>query len=88
MTLEELNEGSSLVKQIIEAENDLRELEEWRKNIEEGNEMVWLSSKEKTGRRTKSICNLQGKKVLPLIQERIEETKERLKEKRINFEKL
>lgn len=88
MTLEELNEGTSLVKQIIEAENDLRELEEWRKNIEEDNEMVWLSSKEKTGRRTKSICILHGKKVLPLIQERIEETKERLKEKRINFEKL
>ncbi len=88
MTLEELNEGNSLVKQIIDAENELRELEEWQKIIKEDDEMVWLSSKEKTGRRTKSICILNGKKVLPLIQERIEEIKERLAEKRTNFEKL
>lgn len=88
MTFEELNEGNSLLKQIIDAENELRELEEWQKIIKEDDEMVWLSSKEKTGRRTKSICILNGKKVLPLIQERIEEIKERLAEKRTNFEKL
>lgn len=88
MTLEELNEGNSLIKQIIDAGNELRELEEWQKIIEEDDEMVWLSSKEKNGQRTKSICILHGKKVLPLIQERIEEIKERLKEKRSNFEKL
>lgn len=88
MTLEELNEGTSLVKKIIDAENELRELEEWQKNIEEDDEMVWLSSKEKTGRKTKSICILHGKKALPLIQERIEEIKKRLAENRVNFEKL
>ena len=88
MTFEELNEGNSLVKQIIDAENELRELEEWQKNIEEDDELVWLSSKEETGRRTKSICILNGKKVLPFIQESIEEIKERLVEKRANFEKL
>lgn len=88
MTIEELNEGNSLIKQIMNARNELRELEEWQKIIEEDDEMVWLSSKEKTGRRTKSICILNGKKVLPLIQERIKEVKERLVEKRINFEKL
>lgn len=88
MTLEELNEGTSLVKQIIDAENELRELEEWKKNIEENDEMVWLSSEKKTGRITESICILNGKKVLPLIQESIKEVKERLVEKRTNFEKL
>lgn len=88
MTFEELNEGNSLIKQIIDAENELRELEEWQKIIEKDDEMVWLSSKEKTGRRTKSICILHGKKALPFIQERIEEIKERLVEKRANFEKL
>ena len=88
MTLEELNEGKSLVKQIIDAENELIELEEWKKNIEKGDELVWLSSEEKTGRRTKSICILHGKKVLPFIQERIEEIKERLVKKRLDFEKL
>ena len=88
MTIEELNEGTSLVKQIIDAENELRELEEWQKNIEKYDELVWLSSEEKTGRRTKSICILSGKKVLPFIQERIKEVKERLAEKRLNFEKL
>ncbi len=88
MTIEELGEGNLLMKQIIDAENELRELEEWQKNIEEDDEMVWLSSKEKTGRRTKSICILNGKKVLPFIQESIERVKERLVEKRINFEKL
>ena len=88
MTLDELNEGNSLIKQIIDAENELRELEEWEKIIEKDDEMVWLSSKEKTGRRTKSICILHGKKVLPFIQESIEEVKERLAEKRANFEKL
>lgn len=88
MTFEELNEGNSLVKQIIEAGNELRELEEWQKIIEEDDEIVWLSSKEKTGRRTKSICILHGKKVLPLIQERIEGIKKMLAEKRANFEKL
>ena len=88
MRLEELNEGNSLVKQIIDAENELRELEEWQKIIEKDDEMVWLSSKEKTGRKTKSICILNGKKVLPLIQERIKEVKERLVEKRTDFKKL
>lgn len=88
MTIEELSEGNSLIKQITDAENELRELEEWQKIIEDDNEMVWLSSKEKTGRRTKSICILNGKKVLPFIQESIERVKERLVEKRINFEKL
>ena len=88
MTFEELNEGNSLIKQIIDAENELRELEEWQKIIEKDDEMVWLSSEEKTGRRTKSICILHGKKVLPFIQESIEEVKERLAEKRTNFEKL
>lgn len=88
MTLEKLNEGDSLVKQIISAENELRELEEWKKDIEKNDELVWLSSKERTGRRTKSICILHGKKVLPLIQERIKEVNERLVEKRIDFEKL
>ena len=58
------------------------------KNIEDDDEMVWLSSKEKIGQRTKSICILHGKRVLPLIQERIAEAKERLAKKRINFEKL
>ena len=88
MTFEELNEGNLLIKQIIDAENELRELEEWQKFFEDDDEMVWLSSKRKTGRRTKNICILHGKKVLPLIQERIEEIKERLVEKRTNFEKL
>jgi len=88
MTLEELNEGNSLLEQIIDAENELRELKEWQKNIEDDDEMVWLSSKEEIGQRTKSICILHGKRVLPLIQERIAEVKERLVEKRINFEKL
>jgi hypothetical protein len=88
MRLEELNEGNSLVKQIIDAENELIELEEWQKIIEKDDEMVWLSSKEKTGRKTKSICILNGKKVLPLIQECIKEVKERLVEKRTDFEKL
>ena len=53
MTLEELNEGNSLVKQIIDAENELRELEEWQKIIEEDDEMVWLSSKEKNRSKNK-----------------------------------
>lgn len=88
MTFEELNEGNLLIKEIIDAENELRELKEWLEIIEEKDEMVWLTSKEKTGIRTKSICILHGKKVLPLIQERIEEVKERLVKKRINFEKL
>lgn len=88
MTIEELNEGNSLVKSIMDAENELRELEEWQKNIEEDDEMVWLSSTEKTGQRAKSICILNGKKVLPFIQKRIEETKEMLVEMRANFEKL
>lgn len=88
MTFEELNEGNSLLKQIIDAENELRELEEWQKSIKENDEMVWLSSKEKTGQRTKSICILNGKKVLPFIQERIKEVKGRLAENRNNFEKL
>ena len=88
MTLSELTKGNSLVKQIIDAENELRELEEWQKSIKENDEMVWLSSKEKTGQRTKSICILNGKKVLPFIQERIKEVKKRLVEKRVDFEKL
>ena len=88
MTLEELNEGNSLLEQIIDAENELRELEEWQKDIEDDDEVVWLSSNEKPGQRTKSICILNGKRVLPLIQERIAEAQERLVEKRINFEKL
>ena len=88
MTIQELNEGNSLVKQIMDAENELRELEEWQKNIEEDDEMVWLSSMEKTGQSAKSICILNGKWVLPFIQKRIEETKEMLVEKRANFEKL
>lgn len=88
MTTEELNEGNSLVKQIIDAENELRELEVWQKNIEKNDELVWLSSKEKTGQSTKSICILSGKRVLPFIQERIREVLERLAEKRLNFEKL
>lgn len=37
------------------------------KIIEKDDEMVWLSSKEKAGRKTKSICILNGKKVLPII---------------------
>ena len=88
MTLEELNEGNSLLEQIIDAENELRELKEWEKDIEDDDEMVWLSSKEKPDQRTTSICILHGKRVLPLIQERIAEVQERLVEKRINFEKL
>lgn len=88
MTIEELSEGNSSLKQITDAMNELSELEEWQKNIEKDDEMVWLNSKEKTGIRTKSICILHGKKVLPFIQERIEEVKGRLVEKRINFEKL
>ena len=88
MTFEELNKGNSLCREIIDAENELRELNEWSEIIEEDDEMVWLTSKEKTGRRTKSICILHGKKVLPLIQERIKEVKERLQTMRIDFEKL
>lgn len=88
MTLEKLNYGTLLFKQIIDAENELRWLEEWKKNIEKDDEMVWLNSKEKAGIKTKSICILHGKKVLPIIQERIKEVKERLVEKRTNFEKL
>lgn len=88
MTIEGLNEGNSLVKQIIDAENELRELEEWQKSIEKDDELVWLNSKEKTGHFPKSICILHGKKVLPFIQERIAEIKERLAEKKANFEKL
>lgn len=33
MTIEELNEGNSLLNQIIDAENELRELEEWKKTL-------------------------------------------------------
>ena len=74
--------------EIMDAENELRELNEWSEIIEEQDEMVWISSKEETGRRTKSICVLHGKKVLPLIQERIKEIKERLQKKRTDFEKI
>ena len=88
MTIEKLNEGNSLLSQIIDARNDLRELEEWQENIENNDELVWLSSEAKIGRSTKSICILRGKRALPFIQERIEEVKERLAEKKLNFEKL
>lgn len=82
MTLEELDKGKSLCREIIDAENELRELNEWSETIEEQDEKVWISSK------TKSICVLNWKKVLPLIQERIKEVKEILQEKRTDFEKL
>ena len=88
MTLEKLNDGNLLLKQIIDAENELRWLKEWEKIIEKDDEMVWLSSKEKIGRITKRICILHGKKVLPFIQDRIKKVKEMLVEKRTNFEKL
>ena len=88
MTLEKLNDGNLLLKQIIDAENELRGLKEWEKIIEKDDEMVWLSSKEKIGRITKRICILHGKKVLPFIQDRIKKVKEMLVEKRTNFEKL
>lgn len=88
MTLEKLNYGNLLLKQIIEAENELSGLKEWQKIIEKDDEMVWLRSKEKIGRPTKSICILNGKKVLPFIQDRIKKVKEMLVEKRTNFEKL
>ena len=88
MTIGELEEGNSLVKQILDAENELRELEDWQKSIEEDDELVWLSSEEKTGRSTKRILILHGKKTLPFIQESIENVKERLAELRTNFEQL
>lgn len=88
MTIERLQEGNLLIKQIIDAENELRELEEWQENIEKNDELVWLSSKEKNYRETTSICILSGKKVLPFIQDRIKEVKEKLEEKKLNFEKL
>lgn len=83
MTFEELSEGNSLHKEIMDAENELRALEEWQNIIEKDDELVWLSSKEKTGRSTNRICILSGKKVLPFIQDRIEEVKRMLAEKKI-----
>ena len=62
MTLEELNEGNSLVKQIIDAENELRELEEWQKIIEKDDEMVWLSSKEKNRSKNKEHLHFAREK--------------------------
>ena len=88
MTFEELNKGNCLFTEIMDAENELKALNEWSKIIEEQDEMVWISSKEETGRSTKRICVLHGKKVLPFIQERIKEVKERLQKKRTDFEKI
>lgn len=88
MTFEQLSKGNSLHDQIMYARNEISSLEQWVKTIEEKDELVWLTSKEKTGEKQKSICILHGRTVLPFIQERIKEITKQMNENISQFENL
>lgn len=85
MTFEELSEGQSLHRQIMETGNDIRELEGWIEELKKDATVV-ISSHDKPEKW--SIIELYGTEVLHLVERRLNERKEHLKELEAEFAAL
>lgn len=85
MTFETLSRGNSLHRQIIDTENDIRELQEWIEELKKDATVV-ISSNDKPEKW--SIVELHGTEVLHLVERRLNELKEHLKKLKAEFDSL
>ena len=85
MTFEILSRGNSLHHHIMDAENDIRVLEEWIKELKQ-DATVMISSYSTP--QEKFIVELHGSNVLHLVERRLNELKEHLKKLKAEFNSL
>lgn len=83
MTFETLSRGNSLHRQIMETGNDIRALEVWIEELKKDAAVV-ISSKDKP--EEWSIIELHGTEILHLVERRLNEMKEHLKELNAEFD--
>lgn len=85
MTFEILSRGNSLHRQIIDTGNDIRKLQEWIEELKKDSVVMICSYQ---NHQEKSIVELHGSNVLHLVERRLNELKERLKELKAEFASL
>lgn len=85
MTFETLSRGNSLHRQIIDTGNDIRKLQEWIEKLKKDATVV-ISSYDKS--EEWNIVELHGTEVLHLVERRLNELKEHLKELKAEFASL
>lgn len=85
MTFETLSRGNSLHRQIIDTGNDIRKLQEWIEKLKKDATVV-ISSYDKF--EEWFIVELHGTEVLHLVERRLNELKEHLKELKAEFASL
>ena len=85
MKFETLSRGNSLHRQIIDTGNDIRELQEWIEELKK-DAAVMICSYDKP--KEKFIVELHGTEVLHLVERRLNELKEHLKELEAEFASL
>ena len=85
MTIETLSRGNSLHRQIIDTGNDIRELQEWIEKLKKDVTVMICSYNEP---QEKFIIELNGTEVLHLVERRLNELKEHLKELKAEFDSL
>lgn len=84
MTFETLSRGNSLHCQIIDTGNDIRKLQEWIEELKK-DAVVEIRSNDNP---EQSIIVLHGTEVLHLVEQRLGELKEHLKEMESEFNAL
>lgn len=85
MTFETLSRGNSLHRQIIDTGNDMRTLQEWIEEMKKNSPIMICSYDEP---KEKFIVELNGAEVLRLVERRLNEMKEHLKELKAEFASL
>lgn len=85
MTFETLSLGNSLHRQIIDTGNDIRKLQEWIEELKKDSAVMICSYDEP---KEKFIVELHGTEVLHLVERRLNELKEHLKEMEAEFASL
>jgi len=85
MTFETLSRGNFVNRQIIDTGNDIRKLQEWIEELKKDS-AVMICSYDKP--QEKFIVELNGTEVLHLVERRLNEMKEHLKELKAEFDSL
>lgn len=85
MIFETLSRGNFLHRQIIDTGNDIRKLQEWIEELKK-NSVVMICSHDEP--QEKFIVELNGTEVLHLVERRLNEMKEHLKELKAEFNSL